>query len=181
MAQFATALIQQMDDKDAAIEQATALVHAMPAQLEAHWLARFGQKIGLAEATPEDLPLIEDLLQRMAAQNADFTNTFAALHTGKARDQFTDPTIFDAWETSWRDRLASERNPEDVMAQSNPAIIPRNHRIEQMIEAAVADDFAPFFTLLSALAQPFSVSAKYETLTHAPLPTEHVAATFCGT
>jgi len=180
MAQFATALIQQIDDKDAAIAQATALVHAMPALIEGAWLRRFGAKIGLPDPTADDMPLIESLLALMQAEQADFTNTFRALIDGDARDQFTDPSAFNTWETTWRARL-NGADPAPVMRAANPAFIPRNHRIEQMIEAAVAADFAPFHRLMQVLASPFDDQPDHADLSRPPTEREVVPATFCGT
>ncbi|MEM9872465.1 MAG: YdiU family protein [Pseudomonadota bacterium] len=177
MAQLATALIQLMDDKDTAVEQATAIVHAMPAQLQAAWLRRFGAKIGLAAPTAEHQPLIEELLALMQAQGADFTNTFAALGTASARDQFTDRDAFDAWEKTWR-----ALDPDtSVMAAANPQIIPRNHRIEEMIKAAVGGDMNPFERLMRALSAPYAVTAEFDDLRRPPTADEIVPATFCGT
>jgi uncharacterized protein YdiU (UPF0061 family) len=181
LAQLATALIQIMPDRDAAVEQATAIIHATPALIRAHWLHLFGRKIGLATAQENDTALISDLLTRMANEKADFTNTFRALATGTARDQFTDPTAYDTWHTSWQARLATEPDPQTLMTAANPALIPRNHRIEQMIEAAVAGDMAPFHRLLSALAAPFADTPTVADLARPPLETEIVPATFCGT
>jgi|TARA_B110000908_G_C10244747_1_gene448156 uncharacterized protein YdiU (UPF0061 family) len=179
MAQFATAMLQQMDDKEAAVEEATEIVHAMPAQLEAQWLKRFGAKIGLNDATPADQPMIEDLLGLMQTDGADFTNTFAHLGTETAQDQFTDRAAFQAWVVSWKARLTQEDDPTATMADANPVVIPRNHRIEEMIQAAVAGDFAPFERLNTALATPYQTTDS--DLHRAPLAAEIVPATFCGT
>ena len=179
MAQFATAMLQQMDDKEAAVEEATEIVHAMPAQLEAQWLKRFGAKIGLNDATPADQPMIEDLLGLMQTDGADFTNTFAHLGTETAQDQFTDRAAFEAWVVSWKARLTQEDDPTATMADANPVVIPRNHRIEEMIQAAVAGDFAPFERLNTALATPYQTTDS--DLHRAPLAAEIVPATFCGT
>jgi uncharacterized protein YdiU (UPF0061 family) len=179
MAQLATSLLQLASNKEAAVEEATAIVHAMPAQLEAVWLKSFGAKIGIADTTPADQALIEDLLHLMEKDGSDFTNTFAALGSETARDQFTDSDAFDAWEAAWIARIAHEADPKAIMAAANPAIIPRNHRIEEMIQAAVAGDFAPFEQMNTALATPFEVTN--EELQRAPSATEIVPATFCGT
>ena len=179
MAQFATAMLQQMDDKEAAVEEATEIVQAMPAQLEAQWLKRFGAKIGLNDATPADQPMIEDLLGLMQTDGADFTNTFAHLGTETAQDQFTDRAAFEAWVVSWKARLTQEDDPTATMADANPVVIPRNHRIEEMIQAAVAGDFAPFERLNTALATPYQTTDS--DLHRAPLAAEIVPATFCGT
>ncbi len=181
IAQLATALIQQVEDREAAVEQATEIVHAMPYMISQHWLARFGAKIGLSEARPEDAGLIGDLLSRMAANQADFTNTFRALATGTARDHFADPTAFDTWQTEWQARLTDEQDPVAVMRRANPAFIPRNHRIEQMIAAAVAGDYTLFERLNTVLARPYEDQPEHADLARPPRPDEVVPATFCGT
>jgi len=187
LAQLATALIQQAEDPQAMVEEATEIVHAMPALTEAAWLRRFGAKIGIAEATREDMGLITDLMQRMAAGQADFTNTFRALvdtvspDGGPARDQFLEPEAFDSWASGWRARLEQEADPAAVMAAANPVYIPRNHRIEAMIEAAVAGDMAPFERLNTVLADPYTVQDGAEDLRRPPAESEIVTATFCGT
>ncbi|APX11325.1 protein adenylyltransferase SelO [Tateyamaria omphalii] len=177
MAQLATALIQLFEDKERAVEDATAIVHAMPGQLQAEWLKRFAAKVGLSDPTPEDQTLIEDLLALMQTDGADFTNTFGTLHTDHARDQFTDRDAFDAWAKRWKTRAPDT----DLMQRSNPQIIPRNHRIEAMIEAAVAGDMAPFERLMAALATPYELPAGYDDLRRPPTQDEIVPATFCGT
>jgi uncharacterized protein YdiU (UPF0061 family) len=181
MAQLATALVPLMPDQDEAIADFTALVHAMPDQIEVEWRRAFGRKIGIAEATAEDAALIADLLARMAEGRADFTNTFRGLLVGTARDQFLDRAAFDTWEPLWRARIAREPDPEAVMRAANPAFIPRNHRVEQMIEAAVAGDYAPFERLLTVLAQPYADQPDADDLKRPPTPAEVVENTFCGT
>ena len=179
MAQLATSLIQLSADPEAAVEAATAIVHAMPGQLQAAWLRRFGAKIGLADPTPDDLPLIEDLLALMQAQGADFTTTFAALGSATARDQFTDRNAFDAWHARWSERVGPDAH--DIMAHSNPQIIPRNHRIEEMIAAAVGGDMQPFERMMTALTHPYDPASEFDDLRRPPTQDEIVPATFCGT
>lgn len=181
LAQLATALIQQVEDKEAALEEATEIVHAMPDLLQQHWLDKFRAKIGLATAKDGDLQLISDLLTRMAQNQADFTNTFRALTGARARDQFTDPSAFDSWAEGWQARLRREVNPETVMKGENPAFIPRNHRVEQMIAAAVTGDFEPFHRLNAVLAHPFEDQPDAADLMRPPAASEVVQSTFCGT
>src|SRR6056297_1002883 len=181
IAQFATALVPLMPDQDAAIEEFTALVHAMPERIEAEWRRVFAAKIGIAEPTEEDAALVADLLARMAEGRADFTNTFRALSEGGARDQFLDPAAFDTWEEGWRARLASEADPQAVMRAANPAVIPRNHRVEQMVDAAVGGDFAPFERLMEVLSRPYDDRPDAADLRRPPAASEVVHATFCGT
>lgn len=181
MAQLATTLVPLMPDTDAAIEEFTQAVHAMPALIEAERLAAFRRKLGLGTEQPADEALIADLLALMQAGQADFTNTFRALSHGNARDQFTDRTAYDAWHQRWQDRLTAEDGAQARMLAANPAYIPRNHRVEEMIKAAVAGDMAPFERLMQVLSNPFAEQPGAEDLTRPPLSHEVVAQTFCGT
>ncbi|KIN72827.1 protein adenylyltransferase SelO [Sulfitobacter guttiformis] len=179
MAQLATALIQLFPDKDAAIEEATEIIHAMPAQLEAAWLTRFAAKIGITHPTAPDAELIQSLLNLMQKDGSDFTNTFRALGTASASDQFTERDAFAAWATEHAARVKNIPDAADIMLKNNPAVIPRNHRIEQMIEAAVAGDMAPFERLIQAYATPYTHTDA--DLATPPTSAEIVPATFCGT
>ena len=181
MAQLATSLVPLMPDADAAVKEFTEIIHTMPTTIHRDWLGLFGRKIGLADATSEDETLITDLLTLMANERADFTNAFRALSQGKARDQFTDPSGFDTWSERWQARLEAEDDPVSLMRTTNPAFIPRNHRIEQMIEAAVDGDFAPFDRLLDVLSRPFEDQPDAADLMRPPEPSEVVQQTFCGT
>jgi len=179
MAQLATALIQLFEDKDAALEEATAIIHAMPEQIEEAWLKRFAAKIGISMPNPEDAELIQSLLDLMQKDGADFTNTFRALSGDSAQDQFTDRAAFHAWSQQHVARISAEHDPQAVMNGANPAVIPRNHRMEQMIKAAVTGDLAPFERLMTALATPYSLTDL--DLATPPALSEIVPATFCGT
>ncbi|EDQ04761.1 hypothetical protein DSM14862_01635 [Sulfitobacter indolifex] len=179
MAQLATSLLQQMDDKETAVEEATEIVHEMPELIEAAWLRRFAAKVGISNPRPEDVDLINELLSLMQTDGADFTNTFRALGTDQARDQFTNRDAFDTWAEGWRARIKDQPDPKAVMQAANPAVIPRNHRIEQMIVAAVAGDMTPFERLMTALSTPFDETAPE--LQRPPTEDEIVPATFCGT
>ncbi len=181
LAQLATALLRQLDDPESGVEEATEIVHAMPQLLRDHWLQVFAAKIGLTNPRPEDGALIGDLLGIMTGNQADFTNTFRALGTDTARDQFTDPAAYDAWAETWRARLTNEPDPRAIMRAANPAFIPRNHRMEQMIAAAVEGDYAPFHRLGTVLARPFVDQPENADLMRPPTADEVVPATFCGT
>ena len=181
LAQLATALIQQVQDREGMVEEATEIVHAMPELLRDEWLKVFRRKIGISGGQENDHLLINDLLDRMAAEQVDFTNTFRALGTGTARDQFADPTVFDSWAEGWRQRVQDEPDAKDTMRQVNPGFIPRNHRIEQMITAALEGDYALFERLNTVLSRPFDEQPDQAELARPPKPDEVVAATFCGT
>ncbi|MBZ4022992.1 hypothetical protein CKO11_11030 [Rhodobacter sp. TJ_12] len=181
LAQLGSCLLPLMGEGEAAVEAAQAVLDGFAPTYQAAWLSRMGRKIGLAQATEDDLPLIESLLNRMATDAADFTRTFRGLSTGTARDEFTEPQAFDTWEPGWRARLEREADPAAVMAAANPVRIPRNHRVEDMIAAAVDGDFAPFHRLNAALAAPFTPDDSFADLEAAPSHDERVTRTFCGT
>ncbi|MGI3171549.1 protein adenylyltransferase SelO [Pseudooceanicola sp. C21-150M6] len=180
MAKLASALLPLLPDPDAAIPAYTHAVHGMAEQIEAEWLRIFAAKIGIAAPRPEDRALIDDLLSLMQAGSSDFTNTFRALPTDDARDQIADREAFLDWADRWHARLEAEPDALATMTRANPAIIPRNHRIEQMIAAATNGDMAPFARLTKALATPFDPPEDTD-LTNPPAQNEIVTATFCGT
>lgn len=179
MAQLATALIQLFEDKDAAVEEATAVIHAMPEQIETAWLHRFAAKIGISTPQADDAELVQSLLDLMQKDGSDFTNSFRALSGDLAVNHFTDRAAFEAWSARHKTRIAAEPDPVATMNAANPAVIPRNHRMEQMIAAATAGDMAPFERLMRALATPYTLTDAE--LAKPPMPTEVVPATFCGT
>lgn len=150
------------------------------------------RKLGLTQACDDDALLIADLLKAMSEAAADFTLTFRRLcdaadgNDVALRAPFTDPAAIDAWLARWRNRLARESRPcaqtAAAMRGVNPAIIPRNHRIEEMIGAAARNnDFAPFERLRDALAHPFEERAADAAFMEPPLPHQCVSQTFCGT
>jgi len=186
LAQFATCLIPLMgDDQDAAIEAATEAVHGFADIYRAEWLARFRAKLGLLRADDGDEALIEALLAQMTTMHADFTRTFRGLAEGTARAEFAQPEAFDGWAEGWRARLARDGRDEAqtraALRAANPAFIPRNHRIEEAIQAALGGDFAPFHRLCDVLARPFDDQPDAADLLLAPAPAEVVRRTFCGT
>ena len=87
LAQFASSLVPLMPDEATAIQSFEAEINKMPAQLNRAWLARFAQKLGIAEPREDDGALIGDLLQLMHQSQADFTNSFAALTDGTAHEE----------------------------------------------------------------------------------------------
>ena len=181
MAQLATALVPLMPDAQDAIELFTKAVHDMVPLLKKNWIRVFSAKIGISDPRAEDEILINDLLNLMAEGRADFTNTFTALGTAKARDEFLVPDKFDFWEVRWMERITGLDNVEETLSKSNPILIPRNHRIEQMIQAAVSGDYTLFQRLSEAYSAPFTKNHSFDDLRHPPNDAEIVRATFCGT
>ncbi len=150
------------------------------------------RKLGIISPREDDAELANAILSVMARNQVDFTLFFrrlgAAIEAGNdepVRSLFVDPTAADALLERWRARLAEDpQDPEErraAMDRANPAFIPRNHRIEAVIAAALQDDFAPFEELMTVLSRPFDDQPEFASYAVPPLENERVRATFCGT
>ena len=188
IAQLATSLLPLMPDRDAAIEELTEVVNGFSDVFNTAWEAVLRAKLGLAEPHEGDAALAFDLLARMAGGQADFTLTFRALSSddpARARAYFTDPTRLDDWLAQWQARLAQEARADEAritaMQAANPAFIPRNHRVEEVIQAALTGDYAPFHRLNEVLSRPFDAQAAHAAYQDPPEDHERVTRTFCGT
>jgi uncharacterized protein YdiU (UPF0061 family) len=177
-------------DEDAAVTMAQAALDGFPAQFEAAYLAGLRRKLGLFDAHEGDAALAQDLLERMTANKADFTLTFrglcdAATGDDAVRGLFADPTSFDGWAVGWRARLALEEiDPATrrvAMRGTNPAFIPRNHRVQAVITAAQAGDFSVLHEMVGVLAKPYEDQPEFAVYAQPPKPEEVVHKTFCGT
>jgi len=181
------------DDQEKAIAQAQEILGAFPEKFSAAYQAGLRAKIGLFTARDGDEALVQDLLDAMARGKADFTLTFRRLgdaardaaHDDKVAALFAEPASFAEWAARWRQRTAEEtRTPAErqaAMQAINPAFIPRNHRIEAVIVAAVNGDYAPFEALIKVLAKPFEDQPEFADYANPPAAHEVVCQTFCGT
>ena len=183
LARLAEAMLPLLGDTEAAqMATAHAALDGFAPAFEAAYRGGLSRKLGLAV---RDDGLAQSLLTLMAEQQADFTLTFrgladAAEGDDAVRAQFADPRRFDAWAAGWRPRLAP--GAAAAMRAVNPAVIARNHRVEEAIAAAVEDDdLAPFGALMNVLARPFEARPGEERFAWPPGEGERVLATFCGT
>ncbi|MEL6689618.1 MAG: YdiU family protein [Pseudomonadota bacterium] len=174
MAQLATALLPLVPDREAGIERFTEIVNGFAPAYQKAWRRAFGAKIGLGELGDAGVDLVTSLLSMMAEDQADFTNTFRYL-SSDPEGALLNPGLPD-WLAKWR---AAEPDL-DLMRQSNPEIVPRNHLVEEAIQAAVREDWSPFESLHSALQTPFAAPAQTR-FQQPPQPEEEVTQTFCGT
>ena len=132
----------------------------------------------------------------MQSAQADWTLTFRRLGdladpTPRAHaaalpdDPVAPPAFLDAWRPRWDARLADDPRPPGeraaAMRAANPAVIPRNHRVEHALAAAATGDLAPFEALLSAIRRPFDDDAPQRPFMAPPGIDERVLRTFCGT
>jgi uncharacterized protein YdiU (UPF0061 family) len=182
------------DDRDKAVEQAQSILGEFAEKFTTAYQAGLRQKTGLFTQRDGDEALLQDLLEAMANNHADFTLTFRGLSEAaldadgdqKIRQLFAEPTAYDEWAVRWRQRIGDE--PQDPAARRtamravNPVFIPRNHRVEAVIQAAVnRDDFAPFEELLTVLSKPYDDQPAFAGYADPPEPHQRVLQTFCGT
>ncbi len=159
IARFAEALLPLLDPVEArSIELATDAIGEFGHRFRHHWLARTRRKLGLFNEEPEDVALIEALLTWMHAAKADFTNTWAGLETVGGTGAGT-ASEFQEWRVRWQARLARQtQSAEEVrrLRRANcPAVIPRNHRVEEALAAAEQGDVSVMERLLAVLAAPY--------------------------
>ena len=178
------------ENEEAAIEEAKGSLANFAPRFQAAYDAGLRRKIGVKGNGEADTALAHDLLRVMAENGADFTLTFRSLseadETTAARVLFADGAAFDSWAARWSQHLDKEgATPEErraAMRAVNPAYIPRNHIVEQVIQAAVtAEDFGPFEELLEVLSRPYEAQPGRERYALPPAPEERVIQTFCGT
>ncbi len=185
-------LEQEEGSEDAALASAKGSLAGFGAQFEAAYDVGLRRKLGLFTEREGDSALIQDLLTRMAANQADFTLTFRRLCDAAAgphgdegvRALFADPSAYDSWALGWHRRLEQEpaQGRAAAMRKASPAFIPRNHVVEAMIVAAIErQDFQPFAELLHVVSRPYEDSPGLERYATPARPEECVLQTFCGT
>ncbi|HEY2512596.1 MAG TPA: protein adenylyltransferase SelO family protein, partial [Polyangiaceae bacterium] len=182
------------ENEDEAARLATAPLQAFPALFGAAYARVLRAKLGLFTEEDADGALAEDLLGRLAANEVDYTLFFRRL-CASAGDEaadarvaalFAEPGAFHEWAERWRQRTAKESvlasDRAASMRRANPAFIPRNHRLEELIAAAAErGDFQPFETLTRVLERPYEDQPEHAALGEPPTREERVRATFCGT
>ncbi|MFO0294451.1 MAG: protein adenylyltransferase SelO [Rhodospirillales bacterium] len=196
VARLAETLLPLIDrDEERAIARAMEVVAGFRARFAAHWIDGMRRKLGLLEVQDGDADLATDFLAALHAGEADFTLAFRALGEAAAdpaagaaglRALCGRTDMLDGWLPRWQARCAAEPVAPQARAASmrlaNPLFIPRNHRVEQAIAAAVdADDFGPFETLLRATSRPFDDRPELADYAAPAAPAERVRRTFCGT
>ena len=195
LARLAETILPLIDkNQESAVEMAKEVIELYSERFKEFWLSGMRQKLGLFNSEQEDENLIESLLNIMHENEADFTLTFRWLcdagvdkkNNKNILTLFKDAGAYDNWSESWRSRLSRESaSPEErvkLMRKVNPAVIPRNHRVEQALNAAVENlDFGPFERLVDVLSSPYEEMKERDEFMLPPKQGEHVLQTFCGT
>lgn len=188
LARFAETLIPLLNDnQDEAVDMAQNAISKFNDIYNENYISGMRSKLGLFNEEKEDEDLIYSLLSMMHKYNSDYTNTFRNLTLGKKDDiaMFT-TSEFISWYSKWQERLARQEKSKDeisdLMKSINPSVIPRNHRVEEAIEAAVKnEDYSVMIKLLEVLSKPYAYNKDQEKYTKLPKPTNIPYRTFCGT
>jgi uncharacterized protein YdiU (UPF0061 family) len=149
-------------------------------------LSMLRAKVGLFGEQPEDEKLITDLLDWMHQKGADYTNTFLDLaNESPPKGESYNSDTFKEWHTRWQARVVKNTQPLEsslaLMRANNPVVIPRNHIVEQALDAATNGDLHPLKDLLATLQEPYKNSSDLKPYQCPPKPEEKVCHTFCGT
>ena len=187
LARLAECLLPLMDSNvDAAVEKVTPMIKGFPERYHGKWLAMMRAKLGLFGEHEDDETLATDLLEWMQTSKADFTNTFRDLSREQqpSGELYQQPG-FSAWYERWQARLGQNSKPLEssrcLMRSRNPAVIPRNHKVEEALVAAEGGDISRAEALLKALKDPYKDSDRDSSYLSPPAAGERVCQTFCGT
>jgi len=196
---FTSSILPLIDpNEEAAVEAATDKLNSFSEQFNSTWASYLGSKVGLLDHQDGDAGLAQELLDCMAVNKADFTLTFRRLcdlsnqkdFENDSQDEpftalFEDQSMAEGWLVKWRARLSQEGRSQlerqTAMRAMNPAYVPRNHRVEEIIAAALEGDFHPFEKFIDILSRPFDDQPRNIDFQNPPLPEEIVRETFCGT
>jgi uncharacterized protein YdiU (UPF0061 family) len=188
LARFAEALLPLLhENEEQAVKLAQDAISDFAELYQHHWLSGMRVKLGIFNEELKDESLFEDLLNMMQKYHADYTNTFRALTFDKPEDTVLfGTTEFVEWYELWQARLGRQQETKasshQLMRNSNPALIPRNHRVEDALEAAVKQgDYSVMERLVDVLSSPYAHSPEQEDYSTLPAESTRPYRTFCGT
>lgn len=186
LTRFAETLLPLLHaDQEQAVQLAQEAIGDFRPLFDRHWLAGMQAKLGLFNAEPQDKALIERLLNMMKEYRADYTNTFLALTFKREAAVLSGRPEFDQWRELWQARRRrqqeSDESSHQLMRRSNPAVIPRNHRVEAALESAAQQDYSVMERLLAVVANPYAHSPGQAEYAAPPAPSNRPYRTFCGT
>ena len=185
LARLAECLIPLIDkDEDQAIKIASEIIDNFQNIYETKWLNMMRDKLGLFGEDKDDLELINNLLNWMQSNQADYTNTFCYLmNISSIQDQIYKDKDFIDWSKNWEKRIlingGAKENSLELMKKNNPIVIPRNHKVEEALEAANDNNLKPMNDLLSILKKPYTKQINIEKF-QTPSNNQNYQ-TFCGT
>jgi uncharacterized protein YdiU (UPF0061 family) len=186
LSRFAECLIPLIDkDQNKSIKLATEIINSFEKKYEEKWLNMMRDKLGLFGIEDKDKILILDLLTWMHQKKLDYTNTFCHLMSSEIEknENFKDNN-FQNWKKRWQERLKINNNsPEKylkLMKRVNPMVIPRNHKVEEVLNEANKNNIGPLNRLLEVLNNPYSEQKNIQEF-QKPSISKEKYQTFCGT
>ena len=185
LARFAECLIPLIHkDENEAIKVASEIIDNFQNIYEEKWLNMMRDKLGLFGKDQNDQKLINDLLSWMEINKADYTNTFCNLmNVNIENKKVYEDQKFINWVKIWEKRVLINNNLKekslDLMRNTNPTVIPRNHKVEEALNAANEDNIEVMNRFLNVLSKPYSNQKNIEN--YQSLSTDKEYQTFCGT
>ena len=185
LSRFAECLIPLIDkSEDKAIQLASEIIDNFQNIYEEKWLNMMRDKLGLFGKSKDDKKLIDDLLTWMEKNKADYTNTFCYLMNVKiGNNSLYDDKEFINWSKNWKNRISINGNSKEksleLMKETNPIIIPRNHKVEEALKSANEDNLEVMNKLLSKFDNPYGEQKGIEDYQLPSLDDNY--QTFCGT
>ena len=195
LARLAETLLPLVDpDKDASVAKATEALQTFPQRYSGHWARHVHRKLGFPgtpDVTLVDTTLVDDLFAVLGTQRIDLTSFFRSLSTtlrdgpDRLHPLVGEAATIDAWITRWKRELDVQGVDRGAAAAdmdaANPIYVPRNHKVEEALTAAVADDMAPFHHLVGLVSQPFTEQSGNESYAQPAPDSFGPYRTFCGT
>ena len=186
LSRFAEALLPLIHENfEEAVKIAQNIINDFPREYELNFMKNMRGKLGLFTEEEEDKSIIDNLLNIMEKNNEDYTNTFKALTINKLDKDMFNSLEFKNWHIIWQERLNRQPQTRDevykLMKECNPAVIPRNHRVEEVIEAADKGDFSVLDKFLKVISNPFEYSKEQEEYSILPRCSNTPYKTYCGT
>ena len=187
IARLAETILPLIDEeRKKAIEMAEDALNAFESIYKKKWLTMMCSKLGLTKINQTNEKLVADLLDLMHQNEADYTNTFLDLTQETIPESKLFKTEeFKSWQIRWHKQIKLEdqdlESCHSLMRSVNPAVIPRNHKVEEVLTACEQGEFKPLHNLLEAVENPYQNRESLAPFQVPPRPEERVLQTFCGT
>ncbi|WP_072090152.1 protein adenylyltransferase SelO [Candidatus Pelagibacter communis] len=170
-------------NEDTAVKIATETIDNFQNIYETKWLNMMRDKLGLFGENQNDLKLINELLNWMEINKADYTNTFCYLMNINTGDNKYKNLNFINWVKKWENRILINKGSKEksisLMRKNNPIVIPRNHKVEEALDAANNNNLELINKLLVILKKPFN---NQDNIMNYQSPSDNKDyQTFCGT
>lgn len=188
LARFAETLLPLIhDNQEESVKLAQDEISKYMDLYQSNWLSGMRAKLGIFNEEDEDATIVENLLNIMEKNQADYTNTFRALTIERLDETLlVETSEFKEWFKQWQARLGRQQestaDSHQLMRNSNPAVIPRNHRVEAALDAAVdQEDYSVMEKLLIVLSNPYAHSPEQAEYCKLPEKSNLPYRTYCGT